>query len=72
MTTSPGRNLRSIRAAASRADCSEKTIRRYVAQGKLTGYRFGPRILRVDMDEVDALLQQIPTAAGGDDTPLAS
>lgn len=40
----------------------EKTIRRYVAQGLLRGYRVGPRALRLSADEVHALARPIPTA----------
>jgi excisionase family DNA binding protein len=39
-----------------------KTVRRWIAAGRLTAYRFGPRLLRIDPDELDALLQPIPTA----------
>ena len=48
-------------AAAAALGCSTKTIRRYIADGRLTGYRMGPRLIRVDMAEVDALLSPIPT-----------
>lgn len=34
--------------------CSQKTVRRYLASGKLTGYRLGDRFLRIDLNEVDA------------------
>jgi len=43
-------------------DVSQKTIRRRIAEGSLTGYRMGPRILRVDLNELDALMRPIPTA----------
>jgi len=39
-----------------------KTIRRRISGGDLTGYRMGPRIIRVDLNEVAALLHPIPTA----------
>lgn len=48
--------------AAKIANCSEKTIRRYIAQGLLTGYRIGPRQIRIDLNELDALFTTIPTA----------
>lgn len=54
-----------LAAAAEYADCSTKTVRRRIADGSLTGYRFGPRIIRVDLNEVDALLSPIPTTAVG-------
>ena len=58
----------SLADAAEYLGVSTKTIRRYIASGRLTGYRTGPRLLRVDMTELDALLRPIPTAypeAGG-------
>jgi excisionase family DNA binding protein len=44
---------------------SERTLRRYIAQGRLTGYRFGPRMIRIDLNELDALMDPIPTAKAG-------
>jgi excisionase family DNA binding protein len=54
--------------AAERLGVSEKSVRRFIAAGRLTGYRIGPRLIRVDRDEVEALLQRIPTThpEGGD------
>lgn len=43
----------------------EKTLRRYIAQGRLKGYRIGPRALRLSADEVHELAQPIPTAETG-------
>ena len=55
--------LATIQEAADYARCNAKTIRRRIADGTLTGYRFGPRAIRVDMDEVGAkLLRPIPSA----------
>jgi excisionase family DNA binding protein len=50
--------------AADYAACSPRTIRRMIAAGLLTGYRLGPRLVRVDLNEVDALLHPIPTTRG--------
>lgn len=66
-TASPSRRerrLESVQAAATYAACSTKTIRRRIADGSLTGYRMGARLIRVDLNELDALLQPIPTAGG--------
>jgi len=54
----------SIDRAALIAGVSARTIRRRIADGSIRGYRFGPRIIRVDLDEVDALFRRMPTAAG--------
>ncbi len=40
--------------AAERWDVSVDTIRRLIASGKITGYRLNRRVIRVDLDEVDA------------------
>jgi len=61
----PSRRLATLPDAADYAACSTKTLRRRIADGTLTGYRFGPRALRVDLDELDAALRPIPTARGG-------
>lgn len=63
-TTKEPRRYGSIEHAAQVADVSPKTIRRRIADGSLTGYRFGPRIIRVDLDEVESLFTRMPTAAG--------
>ncbi len=56
------RRLESIATAAEYLDVAEKTIRRYITAGRLTGYRAGPRLIRVDLNELDDMLTRIPTA----------
>ena len=59
------RRLESITIAAEYADVSTRTVRRYIASGMLTGYRVGPRLVKVDLDEVDQkIIRPIPTAEG--------
>jgi excisionase family DNA binding protein len=58
------RRLASIEAAADYAQCGARTIRRRISDGSLTGYRFGPRLLRVDLNELDAILRPVPTVGG--------
>jgi excisionase family DNA binding protein len=41
---------------------SLRTIREWIAQGKITGYRMNARLVRVDLNELDAALQPF----GGD------
>lgn len=55
----------SLKAAAQRLGVTEQSIRRYIAAGELNGYRLGRRAIRVDAQEVDALLVPIPTAKVG-------
>lgn len=63
-STSPARTLIPMSTAAERLGCSTKTIRRRIADGSLTGYRVGPKNLRVDLAEVEALARPIPAASG--------
>lgn len=58
------RRLVSLAAAAEYADVSTRTLRRYIGAGRLTGYRVGPRLLKVDLNEVEQLARPIPTARG--------
>lgn len=60
-TVALARRLASIDLAAEYAGCNPRTIRRRIADGDLTGYRMGPRLIRVDLNELDAMLRPIPT-----------
>ena len=71
-TTNPGRTpeasksatperLVSLAHAGHRLGCSERTLRRMIAAGHLTGYRIGRRLVRVDLTEIDGLVRVIPT-----------
>ena len=52
----------SIAQASEHVGVSGRTIRRWIAEGRLAGYRVGPRLLRVDRAELEALYSAIPTA----------
>ncbi len=56
------RQYESILDTATRVGVSTKTVRRWIPTGHLAGYRMGPRLLRVDPDELDRMLTLIPTA----------
>ncbi len=60
----PSRRMASIPHAAEYAGVCTKTLRRRIADGSVPAYRFGPRVLRVDLDELDAAMRRIPTAGG--------
>lgn len=59
----PSIEYETIAHAAERAGVHPRTLRRRIADGLLTGYRCGPRLIRLDPAEVDALMRPIPTAA---------
>lgn len=41
---------------------SVKTLRRRIAAGTLPAYRFGPRMIRVRLHDLDAIAERIPNA----------
>ena len=63
--TIPPRRGSTAPAGAKHAAVHHTTIRRWIAEGRLNGYRApGTRTLRIDLNELDALLKPIPTAGG--------
>jgi excisionase family DNA binding protein len=61
-TTTRPQRLTSVENAAHYADVSTRSIRRWIAAGLLPGYRVGPRLVKVDLDDLDRLARCIPTA----------
>ncbi len=60
------RRWASQQAAATYADVTDRTIRNYIARGVLTGYRApGSRLVKIDLNEIDAMLRPIPAANAG-------
>ncbi len=52
----------SIAAAADHYGVSRQTVRRWIASGRITAYRVGPRLIRVDLDEIEAeIIHTVPT-----------
>jgi excisionase family DNA binding protein len=45
-----------IRAVCEKYGISQRAVRRYITEGDLTAYRVGPRLIRLDLDEVEAEL----------------
>jgi len=57
----------SMQEAADTYGVSRATIRRYIDAGLITAYRVGPRVIRLDADELDHQLLGAPVG-GGDAT----
>jgi excisionase family DNA binding protein len=51
--------LESVQGAAGVAGVHPKTIRRWISDGRITGYRMGPRLIKVDLDELADMLTPI-------------
>lgn len=53
----------SVGDAADYLGVCEKTVRNYIARGMIRPYRQGPRLIRVDLADLDALRRPIPSVA---------
>jgi hypothetical protein len=53
--------------APTTAALAKKPFAGYISDGRLTGYRLGVRLLRIDLNELDQLFKPIPNAGGGTD-----
>jgi excisionase family DNA binding protein len=60
--TPPGKKNITLQEAAEHYGVSVKTIRRYIAEGRLRAYKLGSRTIRVSLDDVEALARPIPAA----------
>ncbi|MFI9534986.1 helix-turn-helix domain-containing protein [Nocardia fusca] len=49
----------SISDAAFYCSVSTDTIRRAIAHGTITGYRFGGKLIRIDLHEIDDHMKQL-------------
>jgi excisionase family DNA binding protein len=61
MRTTPRRPA-TIERAAEHYGVNERTIRRWIASGRLRAYRVGPKLIRVDLDDLDLLARPVPAA----------
>ncbi|WP_141013155.1 helix-turn-helix domain-containing protein [Nocardioides sambongensis] len=61
----PQKRLRNLTVAAEYFDVTPRTVRQWIADGRLTGYRVGAKHVRVDMNEVEAMAEVIPSSAAG-------
>ena len=50
-------------AAAEYAGVHPVTLRRWVAAGRLPAYRVGPRLLKIDLDDLESIIRPIPVTS---------
>lgn len=60
MPMSSPRQLVNISVAAEYANVHPTTLRRWIAAGRLPAYRVGPRLLKIDLGELDQIVRRIP------------
>jgi excisionase family DNA binding protein len=52
-----------VKRAAARFDVHDRTVRRWIAEGLITGYRVGSTLIKVDLNEIeDRIVRVIPPA----------
>lgn len=61
---SPARRWIDQRQAAEYLGITDRTLRRMIAAGDLPAYRLGPRLLRIDVADLDALMRPVPAGGG--------
>lgn len=61
-TTVPRRYV-SIAAAAEYLSVTDRTVRQMIADGRLRGYRNGAKLIRLDLNEIDAAMKPFGGAA---------
>jgi excisionase family DNA binding protein len=52
-----------LQEAADYCDVSYRTVRRWIADGRLSAVRVGPRLLKVSIADLDAICQPVGGAA---------
>ncbi len=62
----PSNQMRTIAQVSEFTQLSPRTIRRYIAEGRLVAYRAG-RAIRLKQEDVDALFTPTNKWSGGDD-----
>lgn len=59
--------LLTIDQAGERCGLTGRTIRRYIAEGRLKAHRIGPRLIRIDPADLKAMYETIPTVGSFSD-----
>jgi excisionase family DNA binding protein len=62
--THPTLHLLSIPVSAKRIGKSERTIRRWIANGDLRAFKVGPRTVAIDRADLDAMIRLAPASYG--------
>ena len=58
--------LRTVRKAADTYGLNPYTIRRWIADGLISAYQVGPKLIMVDLDEIaDRLVRRVSSPATG-------
>lgn len=61
MTSRTTHKYWTLAEAAEQNAVGQRTIRRWIAEGRIKGYRVGPRAIRVEAADLAQLARPIPT-----------
>jgi excisionase family DNA binding protein len=67
VATAAGPSWGTIQESAEHYGVGTKTIRRWIADGRIQAKRIGPRLIRVDLNSLDNMGQSIAENVGGAD-----
>lgn len=59
----PHEPMLTIARAAELLDSSTDTVRRMIARGELRAYRYGPKLIRIDPEDLRALRRPVTSLA---------
>ena len=62
-------DLISMEQAAERLNLNPRTIRGWIDDGRIRGWRLGPRLIKVSKAEVDGQLQPMPVVGDQEAAP---
>lgn len=55
----PARRYASVDTAAEIYDVNPRTVRRWISEGRVTGYKIGAMLVKVDLNEVDEKIVRV-------------
>lgn len=61
MSETVQRNYSTIQEAAERFKVDQKTVRNWISNGLIPGYQLPGRLLRVDLNEIEAAITRVVT-----------
>jgi excisionase family DNA binding protein len=55
----PARRYVSVRTAAEIYDVNPRTVRRWISEGRITGYKIGAMLVKVDLNELEEKIARV-------------
>jgi excisionase family DNA binding protein len=55
----PARRYASVNTAAEIYDVNPRTVRRWISEGRITGYKIGAMLVKVDLNEVEEKIVRV-------------